>query len=197
MFSQNSCVKKVQIFEPNDRSLTNRDLPNLTQILSIKEGLSPALSPALQIPFQSLYFLITYLHLIHCEIHNFSSYLQKMNWFLPLNLLFAQTIFLFTLIYMPRCMSQFAVLSSWESQLTRRNHGCKNKLRNQEIKNQEERARGKADRNCEKSGKFKIFVSKGNVLMKESKKQMTKDILIFSSLKWLRLGSRWLGKGQC
>ena len=39
----------------------------------------------------------------------------------------------------------------------------KNKLRNQQKKNQEEQAKEKADWNCEKSGKIKNFITKGNV----------------------------------
>ena len=42
-----------------------------------------------------------------------------------------------------------------------------NKLRNQyintQVKNQEAQAREKADWNCEKSGKFKNFITNGNV----------------------------------
>ena len=39
----------------------------------------------------------------------------------------------------------------------------KNKLRNQQKKNQEEQAKEKADWNCEKSGNFKNFITNGNV----------------------------------
>ena len=40
----------------------------------------------------------------------------------------------------------------------------KNKLRNQQKKNQEEQAKEKADWNCEKSGNFKSFITNCNVV---------------------------------
>ena len=46
----------------------------------------------------------------------------------------------------------------------------KNKLRNQQKKNQEEQAKEKADWNCEKSGNFKNFITNGNVKKRKGQK---------------------------
>ena len=62
-------------------------------------------------------------------------------------------------IYMPRFASVLKLrVSTYEAKLW-----LKNKLRNQQIKNLEKQAREKADWNCKKSGKFKNFITNGNV----------------------------------
>ena len=60
--------QELHIFEPNDRLLFNRDLPDLTQTFSIKEGLSPALSLGLPISFERGYFPTSPLYRIHTKI---------------------------------------------------------------------------------------------------------------------------------
>ena len=50
--TQNCYELELQIFEPNGRLLTNRDLPDLTREFFNKEGLSLALSPGIPISLE-------------------------------------------------------------------------------------------------------------------------------------------------
>ena len=86
---------------------------------SIRKGLSLALSAEKPISFDKRNYLVTHLNSIHRETWAFFSYLQKMNWFLPLNDCLAPTFFYLHLAD----LWELWVLSGWESQLRKGNRG--------------------------------------------------------------------------